>query len=118
MGDFFTESTVRANKQHQCCECRGTIKVADAYVRSAGAQDGSGFSYKTCLACATTRKWLDGRLRDEPFGLNDDEGIEFGTVRSELIEYLSDCRFECADGLLHLYSMTERKNSAKSEVPK
>ena len=114
MSDFQSDYIVTANKAHKCCECRGEIAKGQDYHRTAGAYDGSGYAYKTCNACFDVRMWLDAELRQGPYGLNYDEGIEFGGLRAELIEYLSESRFECLDSLRHLVGMIERKIASEA----
>lgn len=113
MGDFQSDYIVTANKTHKCCECRGQIEKGQDYHRTAGAYDGSGYAYKTCNACSDVRQWLNTELHKGPYGLNYDEGIEFGGLRAELIEYLSESRFECIKSMRALLGMAERKESAK-----
>jgi hypothetical protein len=113
MGDFQSDYVVTANKTHKCCECRGQISKGQSYHRQAGAYDGSGYAYKTCNACYEVRNWLDNELRAGPFGLNHDEGIEFGGLRAELIEYLSEDRFESVYALRALLGMAERKDAVE-----
>lgn len=89
MGNFHIEQLVIAKKRHKCCECNGHIYRGQEYTRRAGAYDGSGYAYKTCDHCMDTFRWLDAKLREGPYGLSQDDGIEFGGVEAELEEWLS-----------------------------
>lgn len=113
MSDFCTASGVKARNEHKCCECGGTITIGVRYVRIAGAQDGQGYSYKQCVDCRLAFNWLDLTLRTGPFGLSPDEGIEFGGLHSELVEYASESRFCDPVALRHLLGMAERRHAAE-----
>ena len=58
MNDFSTESIVKANKTHQCHECRGAICPGEKYERAFVVYEGSGSAHKTCLHCVAARNWL------------------------------------------------------------
>lgn len=58
MSDFSTEGIVKANKMHQCHECRGAISPGEKYERAFVVYEGSGSAHKTCLHCVTARNWL------------------------------------------------------------
>lgn len=45
----------KARKDHNCVECRGTIKTGEIYRFHHGVFDGSGFSAKVCLECDELR---------------------------------------------------------------
>jgi hypothetical protein len=66
--DFCTESTLKARKEHKCCECRGVIVKGRTYERAAGKTCGEMWSYATCAACAEIRdafvcgSWVYGQL--------------------------------------------------------
>ena len=47
--------TVKARKEHRCCECGGSILPGDWYQRINGKWDGAIEEYKTCLVCAQIR---------------------------------------------------------------
>lgn len=111
MTDFHVVVTLVAAKEHTCCECQGVIAKGTKYDRDSGAQDGHGFAYKTCLACAEAREWLDKQLR-QMNRLNDDEGIEFGGLHSELAEFASEGRFLDPESLRLLLGIAERRNQA------
>jgi hypothetical protein len=48
--------TVKARKQHQCCECLGTIEIGELYETTDGCWDGSWDHFKTCSFCVKIRK--------------------------------------------------------------
>lgn len=112
MSDFSTQKGVRARKDHICSECRGTIKQGHRYMILSGATDGQGYSFKRCAGCHLAFNWLDLTLRVGPYGMPDDEGIEFGALRAELAEYASESRFDDPTSLRHLLGMAEREQQA------
>jgi len=116
MSDFQTQTTVKAAKQHACCECRSLITVGQQHAKNSGVFDGAAFSYRTCLPCAEVRDWLDAKLRAVDY-LNSDEGIEFGALRAELAEYASESRFADVESLRHLLGMAERSQAPTSAPP-
>lgn len=65
---FSTESTPRAKKPHQCCECREVIPVGATYERVSGVWDGRFDTFKTCAECVEIRmafscgSWVYGYL--------------------------------------------------------
>jgi len=111
MSDFNVVVTLVAAKEHTCCECQGVIAKGTKYDRDSGAQDGQGFSYKTCLPCSEAREWLDKQLR-QMNALNDDEGIEFGALHSDLAELASEERFLGVESLRLLLGIAERRNQS------
>lgn len=58
MSDFSYVKTVKANKVHRCCECRGEIHKSDKYEKSFIVQDGDVSEYKVCKHCCESRDWL------------------------------------------------------------
>lgn len=48
---FFDQKTVKAKKNHRCCECGDEIAPGDSYVRSSGKWDGEVKTYSTCQKC-------------------------------------------------------------------
>jgi len=114
MSDFITQKGVTARKQHQCGECRGIISVGERYMMISGAFEGQGFSQKRCAGCHHAFTWLDLTLRVGPYGMPPDEGIEFGALRSELAEYVSESRFVDPESLRHLLGMAERYTAAQN----
>lgn len=60
-----------ARKQHQCCECQGTVAPGDTYERYTELRDGFWGTWITCEPCADLRESLMdamcpplGELRD------------------------------------------------------
>ena len=54
--EFYSESIVKARKQHRCVECRYPIESGMRYQRESGKCDGEVFSTTTCLLCAEIRR--------------------------------------------------------------
>lgn len=113
MSDFSTQKSVCARKKHTCSECRGDIPTGARYMLFAGAQDGQGYSFKRCAECHHAFVWLDLTLRLGPYGMPPDEGLEFGSLRSELAEYACESRFVDPEPLRHLLGMAERRAAAQ-----
>lgn len=57
MSDFQVTSTLKARKQHHCCECAGTILPGQQYQRVSGVWEGNAEAFKTCLPCVEARDW-------------------------------------------------------------
>lgn len=114
MSDFITQKSVTARKPHKCVECEGNISFGDRYMLISGAFEGQGFSQKRCAGCHHAFTWLDLTLRLGPYGMPPDEGIEFGALRCELVEYASECRFVDPEPLRHLLGMAERYAAAQN----
>jgi len=84
-----------AKKEHECCECRASIKVGEKYLYSFGVwkdyHDSYPYarSYKTCLGCK--KDWSEIL---EVFHENgeDDANIVFGSL-SEAIQDAFDAGF-------------------------
>lgn len=110
MSDFSTESTVTARKAHKCCECATVIYPGEQYIRVAGAFDGSAYAYKMCPPCRDTFNWLDSKLREGPYDLNDDEGIEFGNLRGELKQWLANAQGDDQEAQRRLDEMNKHKS--------
>ncbi|MEE5088422.1 hypothetical protein V2J74_27080 [Pseudomonas alliivorans] len=114
MSDFSTQKGVCARKQHTCSECRGHIQPGERYMLLSGAHDGQGYSFKRCAGCHLAFNWIDLTLRAGPNGMPPDEGIEFGALRSELVEYASESRYVDPESLRHLLGMAERYAAAQN----
>lgn len=55
-GDSFVrEKTIRARKQHHCCECGDVIEKGEEYQVASGCWDGSWYHFKTCSFCVMLR---------------------------------------------------------------
>jgi hypothetical protein len=67
-GEFTSASTVKAAKDHRCCECRETIAKGSRYEIVKGMWDHSWSTYRTCLSCVEIRNhfqcegWIYGQL--------------------------------------------------------
>ncbi|RQM44552.1 hypothetical protein EHZ19_28295 [Paraburkholderia bannensis] len=48
---LYAESTVKARREHRCCECLGVIKTGESYQRRSGKWEGQFRSFKTCQRC-------------------------------------------------------------------
>lgn len=48
---FINDSHPKAKKDHNCCECRGTIKSGETYHNYTGLWDGEFSTYKRCEDC-------------------------------------------------------------------
>lgn len=63
-----TVATVKAAKDHWCCECRETIAKGVRYETVRGMWDSSWSTYRTCLSCVEIRThfqcngWIYGQL--------------------------------------------------------
>ncbi len=53
--EFYTESIVKARKDHKCCECGEIISKGQKYHRVAGKWDGEMLTFKTCIICTRIR---------------------------------------------------------------
>ena len=66
--EFHHESSVRARKEHRCCECRWAIKPGDTHELAVGKSDGRFWTMRTCQVCVEIRKafvcgsWVYGEL--------------------------------------------------------
>ncbi|HHN5367030.1 TPA: hypothetical protein ACQ8UR_003899 [Escherichia coli] len=86
MSNFDTALSVKANKQHRCCECHGGINKGEVYERAFVVYEGDVSSYKTCKKCCDSRDWL---LNDTDWADDiDGEGHSFffTNLRDHLIE--------------------------------
>ena len=81
---FYIEKTVKARKQHTCCECDRTINRGEQYESITGLWDGDIKRYKTCEQCSDLRESLSdvicpglGNLRDDysEYLVNEGRGI-------------------------------------------
>ena len=52
---FYSQTTVAARKEHQCCECREVIASGARYEKVVGCWDGIFSTYKTCMSCVEIR---------------------------------------------------------------
>lgn len=58
MSDFSTTTTVKARKQHVCCECGIAIEPGDEYERAFGVWDGHPDTFRTCVDCVRARRTM------------------------------------------------------------
>jgi len=49
--EFYTHETPKANKQHNCCECKSIISKGEKYHRHSGKWDSGVSSFKVCNNC-------------------------------------------------------------------
>ena len=69
--ELHTSSTVKAAKDHKCCECREAIRKGTRYEMVRGMWDGSWSTYRTCLSCVEIRNhfscngWIYCQLWDD-----------------------------------------------------
>lgn len=47
----YEEATVKARREHRCCECLGRIAKGESYQRKSGKWEGQFQSFKTCKRC-------------------------------------------------------------------
>jgi hypothetical protein len=52
----YTNKTVTARKEHECCECGCAIKPGQRYELARGLWDGEWKTFKTCAPCAQIQK--------------------------------------------------------------
>lgn len=71
----FREITIKARKQHRCCECGDTIQKGEMHELVDGCWEGRWDHYRTCSFCATLRKTY----------------CPHGFVYGELAEQISEC---------------------------
>ncbi|MCE5309607.1 MAG: hypothetical protein LLG20_18380 [Acidobacteriales bacterium] len=68
---FYHAETVKARKQHKCCECGARIVPCQQYETVTGKSDSDIWRFKTCLPCVEIRgqfycggSWDIGNLWD------------------------------------------------------
>ena len=81
----YNEQTVRARKQHCCCECDKPIMPGTTYVYAKGMWTGGGWvTYKTCLRCNHIKTLALKRYPPD----FEEEGPGFGL----LYDWIRECR--------------------------
>jgi hypothetical protein len=60
----YSRTARQARKEHQCCECRATIKKGEVYEYVTLCYDGRWSEYKTCRPCAGIANDLGCRLHE------------------------------------------------------
>lgn len=68
--DVCSAKTVRARKEHRCCECGDPISVGDLHEHVRGLCDGAWGSWRTCARCLNVRtdyfgNWTFGLMRED-----------------------------------------------------
>lgn len=64
----FSDSVVKARKEHTCYECQRTINKGRKYHLSKGNWDGEWYTFKTCMPCHDLRTNLEDHGEWAPFG--------------------------------------------------
>ncbi len=85
VSEILSSQTLRARKEHRCCECRCTIQPGESYHVESTLLDGLFTVHKTCLTCLRIRRslfscgWYWGQMWSEIHetycGWEDDECI-------------------------------------------
>ena len=84
-----------ARRDHECCECYGTIKAGTRYMYSSGVWDGQGSSFKTCLRCDAVRD--DGSVLARL--VDFDCGPPMGDLAQWLLDIAGDLDMDLSRGL-------------------
>lgn len=56
--EFYSDRTIKARKEHKCCECNRPITKGTEYQYISGKCDGYFSDYHTCLDCKNIRSGL------------------------------------------------------------
>jgi hypothetical protein len=56
--DFYTETSNKAIRDHNCSECRRVILKGERYKRVTGKWNGVVDTFKTCAHCIVIQDWL------------------------------------------------------------
>lgn len=99
-GSVYSATTVRAAKDHRCCECTGTIRKGERHERVNGCWEGSWSTYRTCPDCVALRCDL---LRT--YGENGCNGWLHEGMR-DFIEGIVDSRWKGWDRVLAAFNAT------------
>jgi hypothetical protein len=78
--EVFRQKTVKASKEHKCCECYRTIKKGEYYDYVFGVWEGDAMTFKTCEQCDDLRASL------EELGFC----IDFENLKEAHQEYISE----------------------------
>ena len=97
---LYTSTIVKAaRKEHQCEECRRTIKSGESYELVWGMWDGRPDTFKTCSHCLALRDWVKahvpcfcwahGNIREDALAAaegyaHEAPGLLFGAYRREV----------------------------------
>jgi len=74
--------TVKARKQHACCECKTTIWPGELYLLCEGKWDDAWETYRVCASCWNKREELQAWLRKQ----GDNDCVCFGELSTWLEE--------------------------------
>jgi len=96
--DCILSKTVKARKQHECCECMGSIKRGEHYHYTSGVWDGTPYSFKQCLNC--------GDIFNAASEIAFSEGIEGPSFR-DLKYWFMENEYDGFAGKVFLESMTK-----------
>ncbi len=81
----YTQTTPKARKPHQCCECFGIIGIGQKYERTDGLWSDGPDCFKVCMACVYVRQKLQckcvafGSLHEQA----TDEDLDFWALHKE-----------------------------------
>lgn len=81
--DFSAEQGYTAIKEHECCECRKSIRVGEHYVKCVIGMDGEVEAFKQHARCYHFARYLNYTLAMA----NEDGCVPFGCITEELGEY-------------------------------
>lgn len=59
----FSESKVKARKNHKCSECGGAILVGETYQKTWGVWDSEVRTYKCCADCLEMQAWAEAHVK-------------------------------------------------------
>lgn len=59
-----TVKSVKARKDHRCCECRGVIRLGEMYHRYSGIWNDGPARFKVCNDCDDLRHDVDKDIND------------------------------------------------------
>ena len=76
--EFFVSQTHTARKEHECVECRRTIKKGERYHTDSGKWDGQFAYFKTCGQCNAATQFLEKVC----------DGYLIGSVYDDLEEHI------------------------------
>lgn len=80
--EFYAEDFPRAKKEHQCCECGGTIKIGEGHLYARAGGQGNFWAGRQHMICRELCMTLNGRFKYE--GTPKTEGcFAFGDLREE-----------------------------------
>jgi hypothetical protein len=84
MPEFCDVRTVKARKQHQCCECRTPIAIGEQHYAIAGKWDGDLMTFRQHLECCQACRFIRDEMNaGEPW---EERCVGFG----ELFDWIAD----------------------------